>query len=60
MVKCNEEMQVFQRCVGYYSSRHTVNKGKLEEIKTRKTYDINKAVAKCDEEEKKSLLTADS
>ena len=48
MAECKEEMQIFQRCVGYYSSRQTVNKGKLEEIKMRKAYDLNKAESDID------------
>lgn len=39
--KCNEEMRVMQRCVGYYSDRQSVNKGKLEEIKMRKYVNLN-------------------
>ena len=39
--KCRGTMEIFQRTVGYYASRMTVNKGKLEEIKMRTSMNLD-------------------
>jgi len=43
-VKCGQPTEVFSRVVGYMRPIDGWNKGKKEEFKLRKTFDINKAV----------------
>jgi hypothetical protein len=58
-MKCGQKTEVYKRIVGYCRPVDHANAGKREEMRLRKAYDLNKAVAKCDDE-KKSLLTAES
>lgn len=37
---CGEECQIFSRVNGYYRPVQNWNKGKQEEFKDRKTYDV--------------------
>ena len=47
--KCNGKMEIFSRVTGYYQRTAGFNPGKKEEFRLRKTYDLNKAIAKCDD-----------
>lgn len=58
-MKCGQKMETYSRIVGYYRPVQNWNKGKKHEFEKRKTFNLKKAVAKCDDE-KKSLLTAQS
>lgn len=49
MSECGKEVEVYSRVTGYYRPTSNWNKGKREEFKDRKPYDIGKAK---DEEEK--------
>jgi len=49
-VKCNLPMETYSRVVGYYRPVQNWNKGKKEEYRQRKTFDMNKT--KDDTEEK--------
>jgi len=40
--QCEKEMEVYSRCVGFYSATKLWNKGKKEEFKNRKTYEVTK------------------
>ena len=42
--KCGLPMEVYSRVVGYYRPTKYWNKGKQEEFKQRKTFDLEKAV----------------
>ena len=41
MKKCNEKCEVYSRVTGYMRPVNSWNKGKKEEFKERKTYNIN-------------------
>lgn len=43
MAKCNEVTEVYSRCTGYYRPVKNWNKGKQEEFKDRKLYDVKHA-----------------
>lgn len=46
--QCNQPMDTYSRIVGYFSPLRNWHTSKREEFKMRKTYDLNKAIAKCD------------
>lgn len=48
MSKCNTKCEVYSRVVGYLRPVQNWNLGKQEEFKERKTYNFEKALAKCD------------
>ena len=43
MAKCDAECEVYSRCTGYFRPVKCWNKGKQEEFKDRKLYDVKKA-----------------
>ncbi len=50
MAKCNEKCEVYSRVTGYIRPTSNWNRGKKEEFKDRKMYDVGKAketVEKC-------------
>jgi len=48
MPKCNATCEVYSRVVGYLRPVQNWNAGKQEEFSERKTYDIKKALGKCE------------
>ena len=44
--KCDREMEIWSRVVGYYRPIDSWNKGKQEEFKLRKPFSISKAIEK--------------
>lgn len=44
MSQCNREMEVYSRVVGYYRPIKNWNKGKQEEFRLRKNFDIDKSL----------------
>jgi len=44
--KCNGKMQVYSRVVGFYTPTDQWNKGKKEEFRMRKTFNLAQAVEK--------------
>jgi hypothetical protein len=44
MSQCNKEMEVYSRVVGYYRPIKNWNKGKQEEFRLRKNFDIDKSL----------------
>ena len=48
MSKCNAQCEVYSRVVGYLRPVQNWNLGKTEEFKERKTYSVEKALAKSD------------
>lgn len=53
--KCNCEMLIFSRVVGYYSPVKQWNKGKKEEFGLRKTFNIEKSEERLKRIEKERL-----
>ena len=45
MCKCGQETQVFSRVTGYITMTNNWNRGKLEEFKNRKMYNVRQAVS---------------
>ena len=43
MSKCNQPCDVYSRVTGYFAPVRLWNRGKREEFKDRKTYDLKKA-----------------
>ena len=43
MSKCNQPCDVYSRVTGYFAPVRLWNRGKREEFKQRKTYDLEKA-----------------
>lgn len=43
MAKCKSKCEVYSRITGYMRPVNSWNKGKREEFKDRRTYDINKS-----------------
>jgi hypothetical protein len=43
-MKCNEKCEVFSRCCGYFRPVANFNKGKKEEVKERKMYNVQNAL----------------
>ncbi len=48
--KCNGEMEVYSRVVGYYRPVKSWNKGKQEEYEMRKSFKINEESEEVEEE----------
>lgn len=46
MSKCGAECEVYSRCCGYFRPVKNWNKGKREEFKERKMYEVGKALKK--------------
>lgn len=46
MAKCNEKTEVYSRVTGYYRPVSNWNKGKQEEFKERKVYEVKKCPKK--------------
>ena len=42
--KVTVEAEVYTRCVGYIRPKKQYNKGKLQEVKERKMYNVDKAI----------------
>ena len=47
MSKCNEKTEVFSRCTGYFRPVSNWNKGKQEEFKDRKMFNVEHAAGEC-------------
>ena len=45
MTKCGAKTEVYSRVCGYFRPLSNWNKGKKEEFKERKAYDVGQAVA---------------
>jgi ribonucleoside-triphosphate reductase len=52
---CKETMLVYSRVVGYYSPLDQWNKGKKEEYKMRKTFNLNEMSEAIEEDDKNNL-----
>lgn len=46
MAKCNEKTEVYSRVTGYYRPVSNWNKGKREEFKERKPFEVGKCPKK--------------
>ena len=53
---CKEQMTVYSRVCGYFSPLSQWNKGKKEEFKMRKTFNVN-ATSQAIEEEREEYLS---
>lgn len=60
MQKCGAKCDVMSRVVGFFTPTNQWNRGKSEEFKMRKTFNINQEAAKIKEESKKSVFTKSS
>ena len=47
MPKCNAVTEVFSRVTGYVRPINNWNKGKREEFKDRKMFDVSRAAGEC-------------
>jgi ribonucleoside-triphosphate reductase len=52
MSKCNLECEVWSRVTGYFRPVKNWNRGKREEFKDRKSYNLDEALKKTKEAEK--------
>ena len=53
MPKCGAETEVYSRVTGYFRPVKNWNRGKREEFKDRKTYDLDEALKKIKEGQEK-------